>query len=195
MISCGERAAIRRRTLASLTASDWCDDVVVEFDDGRLERREERQTLTALHLLERAIRDRPEFVLFLEDDLEFNRHLRHNLECWEPLRSSSDGHFFGSLYDPNIRRLESAPERSFFVADPGAVYGSQAFVLSLATAAFVVGAWEAVEGMQDIRMSRLASRLGPIHYHLPSLVQHTGVESAWGGPYHRTAQFEPDWKA
>jgi hypothetical protein len=99
------------------------------------------------------------------------------------------------LYDPNIRRLKCVREHSFFVADPDAVYGSQALVLSHATVRFVVERWEEVEGMQDIRMSRLASRLGPIHYHLPSLVQHTGVESAWGGPFHATIEFDDRWRA
>jgi hypothetical protein len=195
MISCAERRAIRRRTLASLAASDWSAEVFVQIDEGRIERREERQTVTAQRLLERAVWDGPEFVLFLEDDLEFNRHLRHNLDSWGPLRRSRNDHFFGSLYDPNVRRLESVPEHSFFVADPDAVYGSQAFVLSLVTARFVVAAWDEVEGMQDIKMSRLASRLGPIHYHLPSLVQHTGLDSTWGGPFHATAEFQLIWKA
>jgi hypothetical protein len=195
MISCADRVEVRTRTLDSFAASDWEDDVFVQLDDERARRREARQTANSACVLRRALDDGADFVLFLEDDLEVNRHLRHNLERWTPLCRSGRGHFFGSLYNPNIRRLESHEELCFFVADPEAVYGSQAFVLSHTTVDFVLRGWDRAEGMQDIRMSRLASRLGPIHYHLPSLAQHIGRESSWGGPFHATPEFDPLWKA
>jgi hypothetical protein len=51
--------------------------------------------------------------------------------------------------------------------------------------------------MQDIKMSRLAARLGPIYYHLPSLVQHVGVKSTWtdDSRFHDTKSFDRDWRA
>jgi hypothetical protein len=50
--------------------------------------------------------------------------------------------------------------------------------------------------MQDIKISRLVGRLGhPIIYHAPSLVQHTGKTSVWGGTFHRAVDFDPEWKS
>jgi hypothetical protein len=50
-------------------------------------------------------------------------------------------------------------------------------------------------GMQDIRMSRLAGRKCPLFYHTPSLVQHVGERSTWGGSFHWAQDFSPDWRA
>jgi SAM-dependent methyltransferase len=43
-------------------------------------------------------------------------------------------------------------------------------------------------------MSRLAARVCRIYYHLPSLVQHVGRQSVWGGHYHYTPDFDPEWR-
>jgi predicted O-methyltransferase YrrM len=195
VLSCPAREAVRKQTLANLAATDWGADAVVEIDRTTHVRLQERQTETALRLLERAVRDAAEFMLFLEDDLDFNRFLRHNLEHWYPIeRVPRGGHFFASLYNPRVRALESGDGLPFFIADRECVYGSQAFVLSAATARHIVDNWEGHIGMQDIKMSRLASAVSPIYYHRPSLVQHVGVESAWGGRYHSALDFQRDWK-
>lgn len=196
MISCLERTEVRARTIAGLEETDWPGSVRVHLDRAVAERREDRQAHTALDALVEAVEDGPELTLLLEDDLEFNRHLGHNIASWKPVRDREpDAPFFASLYDPTIRRLDGQEGEAFFVADPDAVYGSQAFLFSRATAAYMVEHWHEVEGMQDIKMSRLASRLGPIHYHDPSLVQHVGVVSSWGGPYHAASNFDPAWRA
>jgi len=55
--------------------------------------------------------------------------------------------------------------------------------------------WERVPGMQDIKMSRLAAKGGwAIYYYAPSLVQHVGRESTWGGGYHYAPDFDPRFK-
>jgi hypothetical protein len=196
MLSCRERALVRQETQERLAATDWSDPPRLEIDCTTLERREARQEHTARLLLRRAIKEAPDFVLFLEDDLEFNRHLRYNLEHWFPLEHMERGGcFFGSLYNPNVCDLERRPDLAFFIANPNAVYGSQAFMFSLATAQYIEAHWEDVIGMQDIKMSRLAARLSPIYYHMPSLVQHLGTKSAWGGHYHCARDFLVDWKS
>ena len=49
--------------------------------------------------------------------------------------------------------------------------------------------------MQDIKISRLAAQLDePIFYHVPSLVQHVGKRSTWGGKFHFAADYDPLWK-
>ena len=195
MLSCPAREAIRNQTLANLAETDWREPPIVEIDQTSHERLQQRQTETALRLLQRAVEDGPEFFLFLEDDLDFNRSLRHNLEYWFPLRQTARrGHFFGSIYNPNVRALERDDAHAFLVADPNSVYGSQAFVLSAATAQHIVNHWESLIGMQDIKMSRLAAQVTPIFYHRPSLVQHIS-ESVWGGQFHQALDFQQDWRA
>jgi hypothetical protein len=79
--------------------------------------------------------------------------------------------------------------------DPESIFGSQAFLLSRETAIYVVKHWDSVEGMQDIKMSRLAARLAePVFYHAPSLVQHVGRKSTWGGGFHRARDYDRYWK-
>ena len=196
MLSCTERALVRRETQERLAATDWAEPAHVVLEPGVHERPQERQSQNARELLRQAIADAPDFLLFLEDDLEFNLHLRRNLETWEPLATTPVGaHFFASLYNPGIRELRREPARAFVVVDPHAVYGSQAFVLALATARHIETHWDDVVGMQDIKMSRLAARVGCVYYHVPSLVQHVPVHSVWGGGYHSAGDFERDWGA
>jgi len=195
MLSCPAREGMRIQTLANLAVTDWGEPAIVEIDQTTHPRLQDRQTETAFRLLQHALADGPDFFLFLEDDLDFNRALRHNLERWCPLmQAAPGGHFFASLYNPNVRALDQDDGNAFFVADPNSVYGSQAFVVSAATARHLVDKWEDHIGMQDIKMSRLAAQVTSIYYHRPSLVQHTGVESAWGGRYHQAVDFQKDWR-
>jgi hypothetical protein len=196
MISCPGREEIRNQTLSDLKETDWNNLCRIERDRTTFDDRRERQVHTASRLLKRALSDRSELILFLEDDLRFNTYLRHNLEHWWPLTNVQSGdYFFGSIYNPNVCELERNNSHAFFKADPGCVYGSQAFILSIATARHIVANWEKMIGMQDIRMSRLAAEMSPIYYHVPSLVQHVGFTSAWGGSYHCAIDFNATWKA
>jgi hypothetical protein len=196
MVSCLAREAVRAATLERLAATDWPGDVVVVIDEVQAERAQERQERTARRLLETAAADGAAFVLFLEDDLDFNVNLHHNLTRWSPLLSAGpDGHLLGSLYDPGVAAVSWDRDRAFSVAHPELVYGSQAFLLSRATVLQVLEGWDSVEGMQDIKISRLAAGAGPIHYHRPSLVQHVDAPSTWGGPRHWARDFSSSWRA
>jgi len=85
----------------------------------------------------------------------------------------------------------------YFVAYAESVYGSQAFVMSREMAEHFVANWWDVEGMQDIKMSRLAAQKGPIYYHQPSLVQHVGLVSTWteDARFHDTKSFDLNFMA
>ena len=196
MLSCPEREEVRNQTLSKLRHAGWIDDVLVEVDHTTFARRQERQEHTALELLRHAEGAAADFILFLEDDLDFNAHLAHNLERWQPLKQLAAGsHFFGSLYNPTVYARTWDLDHAYFIADPETVYGSQAFILAKATVGYIVEHWAEVPGMQDVKISRLAARLCPLYYHIPSLVQHVGEASAWGGPYHWTNDFSADWRA
>ena len=192
MISCPDRAAVRQKTLQALAATDWGGHQVhVEVDRGRLERRQDRQTETSRLALLRSLEMPGGYVLFLEDDLEFNTHLVENLSRWEPLQSGLIT--LAGLYNPNVGQPENSD--SWFIAEPEKIYGSQGFLLSKETVRFSLEHWAEVEGMQDMKISRLAARMGrAIFYHAPSLVQHVGEQSVWGGRFHQAADFDACWR-
>ena len=193
LFSCAPRAVLRAQTLAGLRGTDWRDEVTVVLDTSTAVRKQERVTETALRLVHLALAQTDwDYLLFLEDDLAFNRHLRHNLLSWRPLQQG--GVQLAGLYNPGVRSLRDLNSLHYFVADPNAVYGSQAFLIERGCARFLVDHFHEVEGMQDIRFPLLAARRGPIFYHAPSLVQHVGVESVWGGPFHQAADFDPEFR-
>ncbi len=190
MISCTARDEVRRQTLRNLERTDWGQaEVLVEMDDGVGDDPKERQQRSALRLLKRFLQAKGDHLLFLEDDLDFNRWLRHNLEQWPPLQARSVT--LAGLYNPGLREEACDVKSRAYVIRADHIFGSQAFLLSRKAAQFMIEHWNEVEGMQDIRMSRLAGRLGrPIYYHSPSLVQHVGAKSTWGGVFHEASDFD-----
>jgi hypothetical protein len=186
---------LRQQTLKSFAKTDWAaESPLVQMDSGHDEEdRRARQTRTALKALRRGLETGIEYILFLEDDLIFNRHLWHNLMSWRPLR---EGRLtLGGLYNPGLRESACSVADQAAIVRSDHIYGSQALLLSRAALTRVVRNWNRSRGMQDIRISRLAARSGSAFYHGPSLVQHVGSESLWGGAYHRAVDFDPDWRA
>ena len=196
MMSCRARERVRAQTLARLAATDWDAEPIVVLDDELEQRPQARQERTARLLLEQAAALCAGFVLFLEDDLDFNRHIRHNLGHWEPLIGADpDEHLLAWLYDPGIAGTLHDPAGAYSVAQPECIYGSQGLLLSRATVDRVLAGWHSVPGMQDIKISRLAAAEGPVLQHRPSLVQHVTGPSTWGGSAHVARDFAADWRA
>lgn len=196
MVSCAARNQLRNRTVENLAATDWQGSLTVELDDGGVIPPLVRHTALVRRALRRATQDPNNFFLFLEDDLEFNRNLTHNLAAWPPLLDLvPEAHFFGSLYNPGVTFVRVS-HVGYAEASLPSVWGSQALVISKETAHCLLTCW-GVESWPtaDIRLARLASRVCPLLYHVPSLVQHVGVDSLWGGPFHSAADFDKDWKA
>jgi hypothetical protein len=192
VLSCPGREDVRQRTLASLRRTDWGEEPTVILDDSDHADRRDRQVAACRRLLAEALAAGEwDHLLFLEDDLEFNQHLRHNLESWWPLRHGRV--YLASLYNPGVWLLVHGPGCA--AAEPESVYGSQAMLLSRRCADYVLEHYDEGIGMQDIRMSRLAAHLGPIYYHTPSLVQHIGRASTWGGGFHQAVDFNPHFRA
>lgn len=195
MISCRERDQLRRRTLKNLARTDWGDmPLHIHFDSTKDGTFLERQTKSSFLALRKSLDYRADYILFLEDDLDFNRHIRHNLACWDLLRRTDVT--VAGLYNPRLREKALDVRGNTRIVDPGAAYGSQALLLAKDTVEYVVRRRDAVPGLQDLRIFQLAGRLGsPLLYHAPSLVQHIGVKSTWGGGFHRAFDFDPSWKA
>ena len=59
----------------------------------------------------------------------------------------------------------------------------------------VLARWESVRGAQDIKISRLGGDVSAMFYHRPSLVQHVGARSTWGGNYHWARDYSGSWRA
>jgi ADP-heptose:LPS heptosyltransferase len=195
MISCPERDHVRRRTLENLAKTDWGDmPLHIHIDTPNGGTPTERQVQSSYRALKKSLFYRADYILFLEDDLDFNRHIRHNLCRWDPVRRGVVA--LASLYNPRLREAASDLQRHARFVDANLVFGSQAFLLSRETVEYILGRWHDVAGMQDVKISRLAGRLGnPILYHAPSLVQHVGSKSTWGGGFHQAPDFDPVWKA
>ena len=197
VLSCEERADVCAETVDDLGRTDWGSPPVVVLDESTAERRLQRIVDTGLQVLIRAVDEGGDDGMFLlcEDDVTFNRSLRHNLERWSPVVTRGpDGHLFGSLYNPNVVAPPSDGATAV-VADPRRFYGSQGMVMSVTTARSMVEQWDDGHGPLDLRISRLAARWSPLWFHHPSLVQHRAVESTWGGAPHSAVDFSADWRA
>ena len=198
MMSCDARRELCGLSADALAATDWGEPPVVVWDEAPHERIQERIVHTAKRVLELATDESDDLFLYLEDDVEFNTALRHNLEHWAPVAERRAGDFlFASLYNPNIVVPRAPDDQSpCAVADPRRFYGTQALVLSTATARFVLERLgRPSRPLSDIRMSRLATRRSPILFHRPSLVRHRVVPSTWGGETHDAVDFSPEWRA
>lgn len=194
MISCRGRRSELEKTLASLHASDWTGGSEVVQDESDDPDPENRQTQTAFTALKKGLEANSDLILFLEDDLRFNRHLLRNLRAWAPLRERALG--VASLYNPGVGVSACHVHQNWIATQPEWVYGSQALLLSRRAAEYILRRWDEVDGKQDIKISRLAKGLKrPIYYHSPSLVQHVGKKSTWGGGFHTAIDFDRSWRA
>jgi hypothetical protein len=198
VFSCEERAGVCAETVADLGRTDWGSPPTVVLDESTATKTLERILDTGLRTLARAVDEADgddDVFLLCEDDVSFNRWLRHNLERWAPVVDRRpDGHLFGSLYNPDVVRPREGDTTKAVVVDPRRFYGSQGTVVSVTTARSLVEQWDDGSGPFDLRISRLAARWSPLWYHVPSLVQHRAVASTWGGKPHLAPDFSPDWR-
>jgi ADP-heptose:LPS heptosyltransferase len=191
MITCKTRHRIASRTFHSLRASDWGQRPIhIEQDRSKAPDPRMRQTETSHRALKFLQTLSFDYALFLEDDLLFDPQLLTRLRSWSPLLRFRPA--LASLYNPGLCPLAGHPDLNASFVRPEAVFGSQAFLLSRRAVDEVLTRWDEVEGMQDIRISRLAGELdGVVWYHKPSLVQHVGRRSTWGGKFHESPDFCP----
>jgi hypothetical protein len=197
--SCEARNGLRARTIDSFLSSGWTEPPVVVFDDAAWEIPLDRHRALVRRILEmvRKSSGDDDLVLLLEDDIVCNRHLRHNLENWRPIRTHRRGeHFFASLFNPGVKFSGEVADANYARAQPETVYGSQALILSRETAHFLATCWGMIPVEHaDLKVMRLAGMICPILYHVPSLVQHVGRPSLWGGPFLTAEDFDPEWRA
>jgi hypothetical protein len=131
----------------------------------------------------------------LEDNLVFNRHIKHNLQSWQPVRTRTAT--LAGLYNSKVRDLACDIEKNLRVVEPNSIFGCQVFLISRNTVTYLLRHWNKLEGNQAIKISRLAGRLGnAIMYHAPSLANQIGIPSdVWDENFYFARDFDPDWKA
>jgi ADP-heptose:LPS heptosyltransferase len=195
MISGVNRNKTRRQTLDNLARTDWDGaPLLVQIDDGDADGYRERETQCAYLALKKGLEHGADYILLLEDDLDFNRHLGHNLQNWGPLKAGVVT--LASLFNPKVRELACDLRNNARIVNSNEVFGSQAFLIANDTVQYIVRHWDEVAGGQDIKISRLAGRQRkPIFYHAPSLVQHIRTPSALGASFREAMDFDPNWKA
>jgi len=195
MISCRERDHIREETLTNLKSTDWEWDVNIIIDKDYVETsvtdKKERQALASYHALKQALSKPDPWIVFMEDDLIFNKHIAYNIKNWYPIECNVLN--LGSLYTPSNNRCSVEDGKYWYKADYLRLYGSQFYIMSRLATSWAVDHWHSEIGMQDIKITRL-SRGKEIYYHSPSLVQHRPVSSVWGGVSHQASDFDEDWK-
>ena len=198
IMTCPGREAIFELTKASLKNTDWPRDreIFVSNEQGNYTDKRDRLTCNAKNALTMGldlIKNQQDRVLILEDDVGLNSHIHHNLQNWKPL--TEENFRFGSLYNPNVGVISINKPMNYFIANPNTCYGSQAYIFSKACIEHCLAKWDSIEGMTDIRITRLSAQVGPLFYHVPSLVQHLGRESAWGGHFHYTSDYSQQFSA
>jgi len=195
MITCPERNETHKATLASLAASDWADlPLQVLVDPEKTTDRIQRTSRQILHALQQFLDHSAEYLLLLEDDLSFNRHLRHNIERWRPYHRREIT--LAGLYNPGLQVIAFDVAANAVAVEPESAFGSQALLLARPAVEHIVQQWSTINAAGDLRLVRLAAQLGrPFYYHTPSLVQHQQVRSTWGGAAHKALDFDPDWRA
>jgi hypothetical protein len=196
MMSCEERRPTLNATLSGLRACGWPEAPEIVLDDQSGQTSLERIHRTWRRLIRRAGQASSDFVLLCEDDVVFGKWFPSNLRSWPLLRGvPGSGAFYASLYNPSRPFLMRRDEERYLVADPRFVWGAQALVLTPRTARFIDRNWDETDGNPDQRMPLIASRVTPIYYHVPSLVDHAPVPTTWGGMEHQSSDFDANWQA
>jgi ADP-heptose:LPS heptosyltransferase len=194
MISCAARERLRARTLEDLRGTDWGSaPVQVIIDEQRFRYKVENITHTAWRALQAGQATRADYLLFLADDLIFNRHLHENLQLWSPLQERHMAVL--ALYNPGLAELAWDVRHHAILAAPNRNCASQAMLLSRQAVRYLLDHWFAAPVPLELKFGWLAAQLGqPIVHHCPSLVQHVGNTSTWGGVFHRAGDFRRAWK-
>ena len=195
MPTCAERDTVRAGTLERLEAAGWRQrDVFVAVDERRFAYRVDSLTHTAWRALQKALTTDADYVLYLEDDVAFNRYLRQNLNRWGPLARRELQ--IGSLCNYAYRELAWDVAGDAYLVHPLKFKGSQAVLLSRQMVQYCLEHWTDGRREVDIKFGQLAAKAKqPMFVHCPSLVDHIGRSSTLGNEFMEVVDFDPAWKS
>ena len=197
VVTCEERRAIFEATLAKFRGTDWGCDPELQVDDGAAPDKLARIHATWLKALDRVAAGPADFGLILEDDLDFNVHLRRNLTGWGPVQGR-DGNtpFLGSIYNADNRPASLARSEAVLLHRAPAPVLGRAGDRRLAPDGVVLP--QTLERGGGRRRSAHAASRGA---HLPRLHARAvagaarGRREHLGGPFHQARDFDQSWKA
>jgi hypothetical protein len=195
MLSHATHAEIRDQTLQNLAATDWKDlPLQIKIENGPKDDQGAWLKKITLSALRENFENQSHYLLFLEDDLNFNRNIRHNLYNWKPLTTGTVR--MASLYNPNVCELAcDVANNARFVA-PRSVFGGQAILISRDAVRHLLRRRPMPQKQEPFGLSGFARLLQkPVHYHAPSLVQHIGSPDDKTKKLHQAMDFELLWKA
>ena len=205
LLTCPQRAVLCAETLARWARTDWPVAPRVHLDSAPEEGGEPWGSPERWHRLTdafagllRAVLAEPgaeeDWLLLLEDDLDFHPRLAAHVGAWAALR---DEHCrLASLFNSGVRpRAVPNLIPHAFAAAPDFYLGAQALLLRRGAAAEALRRWDALTGLQSQRLAKLLGREGPLWVHQPSLVQHVAPDSSWGARVKRALDFDPAWEA
>ena len=143
-------------------------------------------------LFDEALSGPVDFLLLLQGELIFNRHLFHNLSHWKPTRSRQAA--ISSLYNPDVAEFACDFKNNARVTRRFKPPGKEAILLSAEAARFLRSRAGFIKKPNDLNLTVLARKLKqPVVFHAPSLVQR--------GDMNATSEFDPafdfdlDWRA
>lgn len=186
------------QTVGNLAASDLESSPHLHVDLSTEGPSRTRIAMAYGEMLEVAASSTSDFVLLLEDQIQANRFLRHNLSHWRPV---ADGTLsLGSLVAPDVAHLpgylpKSGDEHSF-LAEGRTVLGAHSLILSHRFVSYAAAHWKDSGSTQSRRLLRLASEFGTMAYHAPSLVYNPAIDGPPEGHSHGSAaDFDLEWRA
>jgi len=185
-LSCPQRAAVLAQTLVSFRDTDWHEEPGVILDDGS------GMIDNSYRLLSEAAKQEWDYLLFLEDDLLFNRHLHHNLVNWLPVKYGYAN--LATLYQGGTTTLAGPHFATGRAVEHG---GSQALLISRRVLEEILSGYYSswTTEFQDVRICGCVSRIDPtIYIYHPHLVQEQAVKSTWGGPLKQSPLFDEDFQ-
>lgn len=196
--TCKGRSKELNKTLKSIRASDLGIEPRVLRDHEAIEDIGVVETDKYLRIglansmaLREFLATSHEYLLFMEDDVDINPYLRHNIETWRPFIY---GLHYASMFHP-IRlgplgmqpMAQSYEERDFRVADPVYFYGAQCLLISRAAAKATLAFWNKIDTKYPILDRQGPNNVSyalrsPILVHSPGLVHHrAALKSMWKG--------------
>lgn len=203
-LTCPRRQQTFTRTLARWARTDWKAWPRIHIDDTPeaeantwgTSARAPRLPAVFAEMLQEALKEKggdEEWVLLLEDDLDFHPKIAAHVAAWGALRDPRCA--MASLFNPSLQAMEYPdPPANAFAAHPKTFLGAQALLLRRGAARRALAEWDRLSGMQSQRLAKLFGQEGPIWVHRPSLVQHVAVDSSWGVRVQRALDFSPAWE-
>jgi hypothetical protein len=193
LISSEGREWVRKRTLNRLAVADWGCAPMLCLVAGSVD------WMSLFLRIRKSLGSRRlkqiNYLLFLHDDLQLNRWLRHNLCHW--LRFHSPERLLASLSNSGVRAEACDVHNYTYFASPGQKHSTPAFVISGPLFARITAPGNSKLHAGDERpiLSRLADALNqPVAYHYPSLVQIRESSGNGFGLLTPAADYEPSWR-